>query len=38
MKKEFGFFFVGVFVDVVDAIGVKGGGAADDAVDFVALR
>lgn len=28
---------MGVLVKVVDAIGVEGGGATDDAVDFVAV-
>ena len=37
MKEEGGVWFVGVFVDVVDAVSVEGRGAADDAVDFVAF-
>ena len=37
VEGELGVGCVGVLVDVVDAVGVEGGGAADDAVDFVAF-
>jgi len=37
VEVEAGGGVVGVLVEVVDAIGVEGGGATDDAVDFVAF-
>ena len=37
VQLEVGVGEVGVLVDVVDAVGVEVRGAADDAVDFVAL-
>jgi len=37
VQKEFGGFLAGVFVDVLDAIGIDGGRAANDAMHLVAL-
>ena len=35
MEEELSVFLVGVFVEMIDAIGVECRGAADDAVDFI---
>lgn len=37
MKEEFCIVFVGILVKVVNAPGIEGGGAADEAVNFVAF-
>lgn len=37
VQEQAGVFVVRVFINMVDAVGVEGGGAADDAVDFVSL-
>jgi len=37
VKEETDVALVGIAVEVVDALGVEGGGPADDAVDLVPL-
>jgi hypothetical protein len=37
MQKQTSRFLVRIFIDVFNAIGIKGGSAANDAVDFVAF-
>ena len=37
MQEQLGIRLVGILIDMVNALGIEGAGAADDAVDFVAF-